>query len=44
MGNQHIYQQEYIQPNKIIKPSSPKHQHINLDNIFGRVDIPSARA
>ena len=47
MGNTEIVYEEgkYIVPNKILrKKDALDGKKIDMDNIFGKIDIPSARA
>ena len=47
MGNTEVVYEEgkYIVPNKILrKKDALEGKQINMDNLFGKLDIPSARA
>lgn len=45
MGNQVIYEDgKFITPNKVERTLTIDQSAINFDNVFGKVQIPSARA
>lgn len=46
MGNKNVYSDDhFITPNKINRDEAPLRElELNYENIFGKVDIPTARA
>lgn len=45
MGNNNVYGEgRFITPNKILKPTSKVDENaLNIENVFGKVEIPASR-
>lgn len=45
MGNNNVYSEgHFLTPNKIDKPKVIDKDKLNIENVFGKIDMPTSRA